>query len=219
MTNIVSIASWPPRIKYVEACVRSLLAQTVKPDSIELNLSAIEFPGRESELPEPVRRMAEDGSISINWEEDNTYCFRKEIPVVKRHMGEDYNLFSVDDDCLYAPTYIETMLENLSDYDAYNPEPGVVGNRGVVRGRVFSPDFWERLNKDVVDAGISDTWLAVYLDKVKARCRWGFRKESIDPLVSENDGAASKSANSERIGGYTPQRQILAWKLSTEALK
>lgn len=216
--NIVSLASWPPRIQYVEACVNSLLSQTVVPDSIELNLSIPEFPNKEDDLPEGLRKLIADGKLSVNWEDVNTYCFRKEIPVVKRHMGEDYNLFSVDDDCLYAPTYIETMLRHLADHDAYNPEPGVVGNRGVTRSRVFDDDFYRKLTPEVVEAGISDTWLAVWLQKVRADCNWGVGKKEIDPLVSENNGASSKTPNSERIGGYTRDRQMLAWNLSVEAL-
>ena len=216
--NIVSLASWPPRIQYVEACVNSLLNQTVVPDSIELNLSIPEFPNKEDDLPEGLRKLIADGNLSVNWEDVNTYCFRKEIPVVKRHMGEDYNLFSVDDDCLYAPAYIETMLKYLGNHDAYNPEPGVVGNRGVTKSRVFNEDFYLKLNQDVIDAGISDTWLAVWLQKVGADRNWGVGKKDIDPLVGENNGASVKSPNRDRIGGYTRDRQMLAWELSTKAM-
>lgn len=219
---IVSIASWPPRIPYVEACVKSLLDQSRVPDGIELNLSRQEFPGGTGDLPEGLRAMldAPDSRVSINWEEGNTYCFRKEIPCVKRHFGEDFVMLSCDDDCIYAHTYIEKMLEHLGDtgvYDAYCSEHGVVGNRMIYRGACFWPDFWEKLTPEVVAAGISDTWAAVYLLTRGWRCRWEVDPE-IDALITENADSASKSPNSERIGGYTNERQQLAFELSLNAL-
>lgn len=213
---IVSIASWPPRIKYVEGCVRSLLDQSRVPDGIEINLSLVEFPKKLDDLPEGLLRLIGEGKVSVNWENGNTYCFRKEIPCVKRHCGEDFVMLSCDDDCLYSHGYVERILRNLGDYDAYCSEPGVVGNRMAYRGGIFKPDFWELLTKDVIDCGISDTWAWWYLRKAKARCRWE-RDAELDAMVRDC-GASGVSANSERIGGYTTERMRLADILSKKAL-
>ena len=213
---IVSIASWPPRIKYVEGCVRSLLDQSRVPDAIEVNLSRVEFPNGLEDLPDGLRRLIAEGKVSVNWEKGNTFCFRKEIPCVKRHCGEDFIMLSCDDDCLYSHGYVERILSNLGDFDAYCSEPGVVGNRMAYRGRIFNPDFWELLTQEVIDCGISDTWAAIYLLKKRARCKWQ-RDSELDGMVKDC-GASGVSANSERIGGYTTERMRLADTLSRKAL-
>ena len=48
---VVTMTSWKKRIDYVSISILSLLKQTVKPRSIELNLSEEEFPNKENDLP------------------------------------------------------------------------------------------------------------------------------------------------------------------------
>lgn len=217
MQLVVSIASWPPRIRYVHKCVQSLLHQQLIPDSIEINLSRQEFPGGEMDLPEELREDLENPIVSINWEEGNTHCFRKEIPAVKRHCGEDFILLSVDDDCIYAPLYTVNMVNKLRGYDAYCTQPGVVGNRMAYDGKIFTPDFWEKCSKEVMDVGISDTWAWCYLQYKGAKCRWEADKE-IDAMITGNEDAGNVSPNSERIGGYNKENWEASWKTSRTAL-
>lgn len=217
MNVTVTMASWPPRIGYVERSMRSLLSQTRMPDRVELNLSRQEFPGGLDDLPEGLRGLVGEGKINLNWEDGNTYVFRKMVPTVKKYHGEDYVLLLVDDDCEYAPTYIEHIVRNLGDHDAYCSEPGVVGNRVAFRAKVFKPVFWEAITPEVVECGISDTWIGVYLQEAKADCRWE-RDTELDSKIRGIDGAATDHANSERIGGYTKERCELADRLSREAL-
>ena len=214
---IVTMASWPPRIKYVERSVMSILDQSVVPDSIELNLSKKEFPNGEPDLPEGLRRLLGCGILNLNWEEGNTFVFRKELLTIKKYCGQEYTLLVCDDDCHYAHGYVERIVANLGDNDAYCSEPGVVGNRVAFRGGVFKPMFWERLTQEVIDCGISDTYIGVYLLKVGAKCRWE-RDEVLDSMISGIDNAAIDHPNSERIGGYTRERCLLANTLSRKAL-
>ena len=58
---IVSMTSWTKRIGNVSHVVYSLLKQTVKPDSIEVNLSTEEFPNKEKDLPEDLVAMLNEG--------------------------------------------------------------------------------------------------------------------------------------------------------------
>lgn len=213
---VVSIASWPPRIKYVEGCVRSLLDQTVVPDSIELNLSRLEFPNGEEDLPEGLRCLLGSGIVRLNWEEGNTYCFRKEIPAVKNHYGTDTLMLSCDDDVRYAHGFIEYMVAQIGDHDAYNDEPGVVGFKQIVNLRKYTPSFWEKLTPEVVEAGISDTWHFYYLQSIKADCKWGPRDPVIDGMCE--CVAGNVSPNSERIGGYNRETMTRADRASRKAL-
>ena len=49
MKIIASMTSWPKRICNVATVLKSLLNQKIKPDLIELNLSLLEFPNKESD--------------------------------------------------------------------------------------------------------------------------------------------------------------------------
>lgn len=219
MTKVIaSIASWPPRIKYVEACIRSLLDQSRPLDEIDLNLSHTEFPDGVDSLPDGLRQLITDNYVHVNWEEGNTYCFRKEIPAVKRHIGTDCIMLSCDDDYIYGHEYVERMVSHLGDYDAFCSERGVVGNRAAYNMRIFGPDFWEKLNQEVIDAGISDTWMAVYLLDHKAKCLWQ-PSEDIDSIMRDNGDAPVTDTNAQRIGGYTAQRQQHAYDVTVKALR
>lgn len=213
----VTMASWPPRIKYVERSILSLLDQSVVPDSIDLNLSRMEFPNGEDDLPDGLRRLLGSKIVRVNWEEGNTFVFRKELLTVKKYYGEEYTLLVCDDDCFYEHGYVKRIVANLGENDAYCSEPGVVGNRVAFRGGVFKPLFWERITQEVIDCGISDTYIGVYLLKVGARCKW-VRDEILDNMIKGIDNAALDHPNSERIGGYTRERCILANSLSRKAL-
>lgn len=64
---IVSMTSWQKRIKNVSKVIFSLLNQSVKPDSIELNLSIEEFPNKEKDLPEDLQNIIENKLCNVNW--------------------------------------------------------------------------------------------------------------------------------------------------------
>lgn len=214
----VTMASWPPRINYVERSVRSLLDQTVVPDSIEINLSRVEFPNGIADLPEGLKELvkASNGKVVVNWEDGNSFVFRKEVPVVKKYHGTDTVMLSCDDDIFYERGFVEYIVSKLGDHDAYNEEPGVVGYKQAVNLRKYTPEFWEALNPEVIKCGISDTWHFWYLQKIKADCQWGPRDTKIRELC--RGVACDVLPNSERIGGYTLERCQLADRLSRKAL-
>lgn len=217
MSKIVaSIASWPPRINYVADCVKSLLDQTMPLDEININLSEVEFPKKEADLPAELQELAKRPDICINWEQGNTYCFRKEIPVVQKYWGQDALILSVDDDVRYDERFVEKMVENLGDYDAYNSDPGVVGFRQIARLTKYNPDFWLKCNQEVIDAGISDTWNFWWLTSVGARCKWGPEDKELCNMCK--CVAGDVSPNSERIGGYNVTTMTRADKASRKAL-
>lgn len=217
MSKIVcSLASWPPRIKYVAACVKSLLDQSVKPDEVNVNLSLMEFPHGVCDLPEELQDLEGRPDVCINWETGNTFVFRKEIPVVKKYYGTDTIMLSVDDDIRYDHGYVERIVRDLGDSDAFNTDPGVVGFKHASRLDKFTPEFWEALTDDVIKCGISDTWHAYYLEKIGAKRDYGRPDPELDKMC--HAVAANVSPNSERIGGYTRERIVLADKLTRKAL-
>jgi hypothetical protein len=53
---IVSLTTFPERITIVQETIKSLLTQTVKPDAIVLWLAESQFPNKENELPEELKK-------------------------------------------------------------------------------------------------------------------------------------------------------------------
>ena len=213
---VVSIASWPPRINYVAECVKSLLDQSMHVDEINVNLSEVEFPNKDADLPEELQELAKRPDVAINWETGNTFVFRKEVPVVKKYYGTDTIMISCDDDVHYGREFVKLMVENLGDHDAYNSEPGVVGFMQASRLNRFTPDFWEKLTHEIIRCGISDTWHYWYLVSINADCKWGPRNQAIMDQCQST--CPNVSPNSERIGGYTAERWTLANDLTKKAL-
>jgi len=171
---IISLTSWNKRICNVSKVVYSLLNQTVKPDSIEVNLSTDEFTNKENDLPEDLVAILNEDLIKINWVEKNTFVFKKFIPVLQKYYGEDYYLFTVDEDWLYDTNYIKSMLEELEDNDVYCPcTYGVIGNRTVYKSTIFNKDFWEKLSQEIIDTRVDDSYIKYYL-KIKKNVKTKF---------------------------------------------
>ena len=163
---IVSMTSWTKRIGNVSHVVYSLLKQTVKPDSIEVNLSTEEFPNKENDLPEDLVAMLNEGLVQINWVEKNTGVFKKFIPVLQKYYGEDYYLLSVDDDWLYNENYIETMIGRIGDTDAYCLiHDNFHGYCMIYRSRLFKENFWKSITPKMLSYNISDHYIRSYLLK------------------------------------------------------
>lgn len=165
------MTSWKLRIGNVAPVLKTILNQTVKPDLIELNLSIEEFPNKEEELPEDLKQLMEDNKIiEINWCEGNTWTFKKIIPTLKKFYGEKYYLVSIDDDYLYAPSFIGKSIAELErlGVDAFNfSNTAILGNREIYRSTVFTPDFWENLTPRQIATKHDDGYIYYYLKHVK----------------------------------------------------
>lgn len=117
---IVSLTSFPARIKTVWATIETLLRQTKKPDAIILVLSIEEFPTKR--LPRSLRALERRG-MTVMWVEEDIGSFKKLIPA--RHGYPEATVVTVDDDILYAADMLERLIE------ASVPRPDwIVGHRG-----------------------------------------------------------------------------------------
>lgn len=179
---IVSLTSYPPRIDNCSYVIASLLKSEI-PLGVELNLSLVEFPNAEKDLPKLLQDIIKNEVVSVNWLSDNTGVFKKIIPTLKKYYGHDYILLSVDDDRLYGPLYAKYMVDKLKDCDVYCCDRGVVGNRVAYRSSIFKPIFWENLSADMISTGIDDTYIRRYLKYCNARCKF-FVDETIKKEIS-----------------------------------
>lgn len=184
---IISMTSWPKRIENVSRVVFSLLQQTIKPDSIEINLSLEEFPNKERDLPNDLLLLQDNDVIKINWVEKNTKTFKKFIPVLQKYYGEDYYLFTVDDDWFYDSDYVECMLCALGEDFAYCPQYAIIGNRMVYRSVIFKDDFWNKLTDEVISTGVDDTYIFYYMKKHNIKMKLAFNDKIKNKIKSFNE--------------------------------
>lgn len=163
---IVSLTSWPKRIGNVATVLKSIVEQDIKADLIQINLSRDEFPNCEGIPDDLLDLMKVHPEIQIEWVDGNDGVFKKIIPTLRKHYGEDYYLISIDDDLIYRSDWIKMLVENLENTkgDSYCPSLGkVVGNRMIYKSSCFEEDFWEKLTPEVIATRIDDMYIEYYL--------------------------------------------------------
>ena len=110
---IISLTSFPERIKYVSKTICSLLDQTLKPDMIILWLADEQFSNKEKDLPESLLKLRKYG-LTIRWYKD-IKSFKKLIPAILEF--PDDIIIAVDDDFYFERNLIELL------YSSYQKNP------------------------------------------------------------------------------------------------
>ena len=112
---LVSITSYPARIKNVPMVIFSLLKkQTRTPDEIHLWLALPQFPNKEANLPPDLVAMSKANLVTIHWLEKDTVCHKRH-EIFNQCQPNDC-VFIVDDDTIYANNLIKTVMEVHEKY-------------------------------------------------------------------------------------------------------
>ncbi|MBN1498122.1 MAG: sulfotransferase [Spirochaetes bacterium] len=106
---IVSLTSFPQRIKEVHYTIYSLLSQKIKPDMLILWLGEEQFSGKYKSLPKNLLRLQEKGLI-IKWFRD-IKSFKKLLPAIIEY--PDDIIVTADDDIYYPENWLQLL------YDSY----------------------------------------------------------------------------------------------------
>lgn len=109
---VASLTTFPDRINIVHKTIRTLLNQTVKPDTLVLWLAESQFPKGEEELPKELLELKEFG-LTIKWCED-VRSYKKIIPALKE-FPEDV-IITFDDDIYYDDNVIENLYNSYLRY-------------------------------------------------------------------------------------------------------
>lgn len=109
---IVSLTSFPARIKDVWKVVECLKRQTILPEKIILWLSKQQFP--EHDLIPDVLWNYEDDLFEIRLVEDDIRSHKKYFYVMQEYPDKDF--ITCDDDIFYDPYMIERLLETSEKY-------------------------------------------------------------------------------------------------------
>ncbi|MDD3410993.1 MAG: glycosyltransferase family A protein [Eubacteriales bacterium] len=104
---IVTLTTFPRRAGKLHLCLESILRQTRPADLVLLYLAREEFPTPDT-VPEPLRRMAENGLIEIRYCE-NLRSFKK-IFFSAQEYPKDI-LITADDDTFYPEDWIEGLMK------------------------------------------------------------------------------------------------------------
>ncbi len=111
---IVSLTSYPARIKTVHYTINTLLSQDFKPDKVILWLTESQFPNREKDLPSELVRLLDLG-LTIEWCQDDLKSYKKLIPALKKYPNDI--IITADDDVYYNQNLISSL------YEAYKKDP------------------------------------------------------------------------------------------------
>ena len=109
---IVSLTSFPARIKTLHIVIESLIRQSQKPDRIILWLSKEQFEGKEV-LP-PYLLEQENRGLEIRFVDDDLRPHKKYFYAMQEY--PEANIITVDDDIFYPPYMIERLVKTHHKY-------------------------------------------------------------------------------------------------------
>ena len=113
---VVSLTSYPKRIKTVHRTIETLLTQTFKPDAVILWLGEEKFPDREKDLPVTLLRLKAFG-LTIEWCPD-IRSYTKLVPSLRKYPNDV--IVTADDDMFYRPDWLERL------HASYVKDPDVI---------------------------------------------------------------------------------------------
>ena len=104
---IITLTSYPARIKLIHSCIETLLAQTFKPDKVVLWLAIPQFPRKEGDLPVELLNLCKRG-LEIRWCRQDLKSYKKIIPALKAFPKAI--LVTADDDLLYSRDWLKLLM-------------------------------------------------------------------------------------------------------------
>jgi len=111
LRNIVTLTSFPARIKTVHIVIDSMFKQKLKPDMIVLYLGYDKFPNKENDLPKELISQTNCG-LSIHWVKD-IGCFTGLIPALIEF--PDDIIFNIDDDIYYDSNILSDLYNGYKN--------------------------------------------------------------------------------------------------------
>lgn len=105
---IVSLTSYPARIKTVHRTIESLFNQTMSANKVILWLAPEQFPQKEKDLPAELLALKEKGLI-IDWYHD-IKSYKKLIPTLKKY--PEAIIVTADDDLIYDKNWLMLLFDS-----------------------------------------------------------------------------------------------------------
>ena len=109
MKTIVTLTSFPKRMYFVPQVLRSIYAQTQRPDIVVLHLSEAEYPA--GQVPAEVQPFVTGEGLELRWHSSNERQWKKLIPTMME--WPDGEIVSIDDDIIYPPYFVARITAEL----------------------------------------------------------------------------------------------------------
>ena len=106
---MVSLTSFPFRIRTVHKVIASIFLQSRVPDKIILWLAESQFPNKEKDLPTELLEYVSFG-LEIKWVNDDLKSHKKYFYAIKEY--PENIIITIDDDLIYYPDMIEKLLKS-----------------------------------------------------------------------------------------------------------
>jgi glycosyltransferase involved in cell wall biosynthesis len=109
---IISLTSIPPRFKYIQECLNSLLAQTAEVSAINLYVPRgyKRFPCSQSDFPELAN------GVNLRLVDEDLGPATKILPACCDYQGEDAHILFCDDDKIYDPEWAQRFLDASKEH-------------------------------------------------------------------------------------------------------
>lgn len=110
-TLLVSMTSYPARIKYAVIAFKSILKQKVnRKCHCILVLAEPEFPNKSKNLPAELNELIQKGLIEIIWYPKNIMSHKKLMPTLKKYPNND--ILIIDDDIEREQGWLQTFIND-----------------------------------------------------------------------------------------------------------
>jgi len=110
----MSVTTIPERIVLLPKFLESLSRQTIKPDAIYLQIPRISRKGKPYDINK-IKKMIEKypkANFQLNIVDNDEGPITKLYPVLDLERDDDTNIILVDEDVIYDPKLVETLLNN-----------------------------------------------------------------------------------------------------------
>ena len=148
---IVSLTSFPARMKTIHKAIESIIKQSLRPNKIILWLYEKEFPKKEKNIPKKVLKFRTHGLL-IKYYPTNLKSHLKLIPTLKLYPNSF--IITIDDDIYYKRDMIEKLynsyLKNPKDIHAHRTSK-IIFNK-------------TKNNFDIINEGIDNYNISTYLN-------------------------------------------------------
>lgn len=172
---IITMTTWKQRISNIPIVLKNILNQTIKPDKIVINVAIDEFPNKEEDFPDDVNLFLNKhkNMIDVNWVQKNNRVWKKILPTMQMYPCDC--IICIDDDFIYTPNMIETLI-NAHNNNMCNPISGGVGwkYKGMTQHcgycsldmlRFYSMDIFKYISDELYNYNSSDTFYTFVANK------------------------------------------------------
>lgn len=119
---VLSLTSYPERIKTVNQVIESLFMQKEQADEIVLWLSIQEFPNKYKDIPEELKCLIGKNKFRIEWVDGNIKSHKKYFYALQ---NRENITITIDDDMRYSSLMVSTLM------DSYRKHPYAISARNV----------------------------------------------------------------------------------------